>query len=45
MSEDAANPSYGTVDREYGMRLAMTAELRSAMQSAAELRSAWQTAA
>ncbi len=24
------NPSYGTVNREYGMRLAMTAELRSA---------------
>ena len=28
--------SYGTVDREYGMRLAMTAELRSAMQFAGQ---------
>ncbi len=34
MSDNDGNPPYGTVDREYGMRLAMTAELRSALQFA-----------
>ncbi len=35
-NDSEQNPPYGTVNREYGMKLAMTADLRSVMQFAAQ---------